>query len=58
MKLLQDRFGIAPTSDENEIAEQTIEATSAFESQPLNRVRWQDLDHDVLRRLIAAAEKR
>ena len=32
VKLLRDRFGIAPTSDENEIAEQTIEATSAFES--------------------------
>ena len=36
VKLLQDRFGIAPTSDENQIAEQTIEATSAFESQPLD----------------------
>lgn len=58
VKLLRDRFGIAPTSDENEIAEQTIEATSAFESRPLDRVRWQDLDLDVLRRLIAAAEQR
>ena len=58
MKLLQDRFGIAPTSDENQIAEQTIEATSSFESQPLARLRWQDLDHEVLRRLIAAAENR
>jgi predicted HTH transcriptional regulator len=58
VKLLRDRFGIAPTSDENEIAEQTIEATSVFESQPLDRIRWQDLDHAVLRRLIAAAENR
>jgi len=58
VKLLQDRFGIAPTSDENQIAEQTIEATSLFESRPLDRVRWQDLDLDVLRSLIAAAEKR
>ena len=58
VKLLRDRFGIAPTSDENEIAVQTIEATSAFESRPLDRVRWQDLDLDVLRRLIAAAEQR
>lgn len=57
VKLLRDRFGIAPTSDENEIAEQTIEATSAFESRPLDRVRWQDLDLDVARRLIAAAEQ-
>lgn len=58
VKLLQDRFGISPTSDENRIAEQTIEATSSFESQPLARLRWQDLDHDVLRRLIASAENR
>ena len=58
VKLLRDRFGIAPTSDENEIAEQTIEATSLFESRPLDRVRWQDLDLDVSRSLIAAAEKR
>ena len=58
VKLLRDRFGIAPTSDENEIAEQTIEATSAFESRPLDRVRWRDLDLDMARRLIAAAEQR
>jgi predicted HTH transcriptional regulator len=58
VKLLMDRFGIAPTSDENQIAEQTIEATSSFESQPLARLRWQDLDHEVLRRLIAVAENR
>jgi predicted HTH transcriptional regulator len=53
VKLLKDRFGISPTSDENQIAEQTIEATSPFESQPLARLRWQDLDREVLRRLIA-----
>jgi len=58
VKLLLDRFGIAPTSDENLIAEQTIEATSAFESQPLTRLRWQDLDQDVARRLVSAAEHR
>lgn len=57
VKLLKDGFGIAPTSDENEIAEQTIEATSAFESRPLERVRWQDLDLKVARRLVAAAEQ-
>jgi predicted HTH transcriptional regulator len=39
VKLLRDRFGLAPTSDENEIAAQTIEATSPFESQPLVRLR-------------------
>lgn len=58
VRLLHDRFGIAPTSDENEIAEQTIEATSVFESRMLDRVRWQDLDLNVARRLIAAAENR
>ena len=58
VKLLADRFGIAPTSDENEIAAQTIEATSPFESQPLDRLRWEDLDQEVLRRMIAAAENR
>jgi ATP-dependent DNA helicase RecG len=56
VKLLQDRFGIAPTSDENQIAEQTIEATSPFESQPLTRLRWQDLNHEVARKLVAVAD--
>jgi len=58
VKLLADKFGIAPSSDEDKIAQQTIEATSSFESQPLTRLRWQDLDHEVLRRLIVAAENR
>jgi ATP-dependent DNA helicase RecG len=58
VKLLRDRFGIAPTSDENEIAQQTIEATSTFESQPMTRLLWKQLDHQVLRRLIAVAESR
>lgn len=50
VKMLQDDFGLAPSSDENEIAQQTIEATSAFESQPLTRLRWSDLGHEVARR--------
>lgn len=58
VKLLSDRFGIAPTSDENAVAEQTIEATSTFESQPLDRVRWSALDRAVIRSLIGAAESR
>lgn len=58
VKLLRDRFGMAPTSDENEIAEHTIEATSAFESRPLDLIRWRDLDHNVARRLIAAPDHR
>jgi ATP-dependent DNA helicase RecG len=58
VELLRDRFAVAPTSDEEQIARQTIEATSPFESKPLKRIRWQDLDHDVVRRLLAAAEGR
>ena len=56
VRLLRDRFRIEPTSDEDEIAKQTIEATSPFESEPLDRVRWGDLDHDIAKRLVAAAE--
>jgi predicted HTH transcriptional regulator len=58
VKHLKDRYGIVPSSDEDEIAKQTIEATSTFESQPLSRIRWADLDLSVARRLVAAAEKR
>ncbi|HOI96199.1 MAG TPA: helix-turn-helix domain-containing protein [Syntrophobacter fumaroxidans] len=57
-KLLQDRFGITPTTDEDQIAEQTIEATSLFESRTFDRVRWCDLDLNVAHNLISAAEKR
>ncbi len=56
VNLLKDSFDIAPTSDENIIAEQNIEATSTFESQPLTRIRWEGLDHKVARQLVAAAE--
>ena len=58
VKLLKEQFGITPSSDENEVAQQTIEATSEFESRSLTRLRWSDLDHEVVRRLIAAAEGR
>jgi len=56
LRLLKEKFGIVPSSDEDEIAQQTIEATSEFESQPLVRIRWQELDMEVVRRLIAASE--
>lgn len=58
VKLMGEGFGIVPTSDEDQIAEQTIEATSAFESKSLDRIRWRDLDMGVMRRLVAAAEGR
>ena len=56
VRLLGDTFGISPTSDENLIAEHTIEATSSFESRLINRVLWRDLDMNVARNLVAAAE--
>lgn len=58
VKLLSKEFGAAPTSDENETARQTIEATSAFESRRVDRVRWNDLDLDLARHLIGGAEER
>jgi len=58
VKLLKEQFGIAPSSDEDNIAKQTIEATSPFEARPLDRIRWKDLDHIVARRLVSVAEKR
>lgn len=58
VKVLQDRFGVAPTNNENVIAEQTIEATSSFETQTMTRVLWRVLDHGVVRRLMAVAEGR
>jgi len=58
VRLLRDRFAIAPTSDENETAQQTIEATSLFESRQVARMRWRDLEMEVARRLIGVAEQR
>jgi predicted HTH transcriptional regulator len=58
LKVLKDRFAIEPTSDENEIADQTLKATSDFEVQALKRLRWDDLDHVTARRLVASAEQK
>ena len=58
VRLLGDRFGIAPSTDEDEVAQQTIEATSTFESQALNRMAWDTLDLGVARQLVGAATKR
>lgn len=52
LKILEQRFAIHPTSDENEIAEQTISASSNFEIQTINRIRFDDLDLEVARKLI------
>jgi len=57
-KLLKEQFEISPSSDEDDIAKQTIEATSTFEARSVDRIRWQDLDHKVARRLVSMAENR
>ena len=57
VRLLRDRVAIAPTSDENETAQQTIEATSLFESRQVARMRWRDLEMNVARQLIGVAEQ-
>lgn len=56
LKLLKEKFNLEPTSEENEIAEQTIKATSTFETQPLKRLCWGDLDHRVTRTLLARTD--
>ncbi len=58
VKVLKEEFHLSPSSVEDEVAQQTIEATSKFESGLLTRLRWKDLDHEVLRRLIAGADAR
>lgn len=57
-KWLKESYGIEPSSDEDEIAQQNIEATSDFESQALKRIRWDLMDHKVARELIARAERK
>ena len=54
VKLLEKQFSASPTSDEDEIADNTIEATSTFESQQLKHVPLTELDLDVGRALIIA----
>ena len=57
VKLLEGRFGFTPTSDEDEIAENTIEATSTFESRLLRHVPLAELDITVGRTLIEVAKR-
>ena len=57
VKLLDRQFGVSPTSDENEIADHTIEATSTFESQHLKHVPVTELDLDVGRELILSTRE-
>jgi predicted HTH transcriptional regulator len=57
LKLLKEKYGIEPSSDENEIAEQTIKATSEFENQALRRLRWEDLDFGLAKELFLKADR-
>jgi predicted HTH transcriptional regulator len=57
VKLLDKQFGVSPTTDENEIADHTIEATSTFESQHFKHVPVTELDLDVGRQLILSTRE-
>jgi predicted HTH transcriptional regulator len=56
VKLLKEQHGIEPSSDENVIAEQTIEAASKFGSRK-TKAPWSNLNLDLTKELIAEAEK-
>jgi len=56
VKLLKEQRGIDPSSDENEIAAQTIEAASNFGKQRVSQVRGTDLEPDLATQLVSATE--
>jgi predicted HTH transcriptional regulator len=58
VRILTERFAVGPTSDEDEIADQTLRAASEFEVQSLKRLRWEELDRDLARQIVATAESR
>jgi len=58
VKLLSDKYGVHPSPEDNETALQTIEATSGFESERPSRLRWDQLDFKVARKLVGVAEGR
>jgi predicted HTH transcriptional regulator len=53
---LKEKHGIEPSSDENEIAAQTIEAASAFGKQRLTDVRRDSFNLDLARQLVSVAD--
>jgi len=57
VQVLHERFGVFPSRSENSAAKRTIEATSAFESTPTDRLRWEDLDLEIVRKLVSSAEE-
>ena len=56
LKLLHDRFNLIPSTEEETISEQTLEAVSPFESQAIKRLKWHNLDQRLARRMTAQAE--
>ena len=56
LKFLKSERGVSPSSDENETAEQTIDATSDFEIQKVQRMTWDYLNIDLARKFVAIAE--
>jgi ATP-dependent DNA helicase RecG len=58
LKLLKERFGVTPSAEQETISEQTIDATSPFESQPLKRLKLPNLDMSLARRMTARADNR
>ncbi len=56
VKILREKHGIEPSSDENEIAEQTIEAASKFGSRRM-QLPWSSLNLELARELVAKAEE-
>lgn len=55
VKILKEQHAIEPSSDEDEIAEQTIEAASKFGSRQV-QVPWNSLNLELAKELVAAAE--
>jgi len=51
LKLLKERFALVPSSDEDKIAEQTIEAVSSFETQALKRLKWKNMNQVLAKKL-------
>jgi len=56
VKILKEQHGIEPSSDENEIAEHTIEAASSFGSRR-TQAPWSSLNLDLAKELIEEADK-
>jgi len=57
VNLVAELRGATPTAEQDVVAAQTIRATSPFESQRPELVDWDQLDHAVLRALLAAGDE-